>query len=337
MPQVRANGIDIEYESFGRDGDPAVLLVMGFATQLVAWPESLCNGLAGKGFRVIRFDNRDIGKSTHLAQLGAPDLPAMIAAREAGGWPAAPYSLDDMAADAACLLDALGIARAHVVGASMGGMIAQLVAINHLAKTKSLVSIMSTTGRPDLPPAKPEAFAAIMTPPASLGREDRIKRGVKVMRVIGSPGFPASEAELRETVARGVDRTPLRSCRESRARWRPCCGAAAQRPAEGAEKSGAGHPRRGRSAHSGAGGEDTARSIPGAELLIVPGAAHDIREFARAGLSEGDRRVHPDSRGAWSAPSHEPHLAGRLYAPRLLRIVSVPNLRECSAIPGEAP
>jgi pimeloyl-ACP methyl ester carboxylesterase len=278
MPQVRANGIDIEYESFGREGDPAVLLVMGFATQLVAWPESLCNGLAGKGFRVIRFDNRDIGKSTHLTEIAPPNLAAMMAEREAGRWPAAPYSLDDMAADAAGLIDALGIARAHVVGASMGGMIAQLAAIHHPAKVKSLVSIMSTTGRPDLPPAKPDAFAAIMTPPASLSREDRIARGVEVMRVIGSPGFPASEAELRETVARGVDRTPY----DPFGIARHMAAVVAARPRNDRLKAlkipalvihGADDPL-----IPASGGEDTARSIPGAELLIVPGAAHDLRE-----------------------------------------------------------
>src|SRR5271157_3623052 len=192
MPQIRANGIDIEYESIGREGDPVILMINGFSTQLVGWPDSLFRGLAAKGFRVIRFDNRDIGKSTHLAELGVPDLRAMIATRNAGDWPAAPYSLDDMAADAAGLIDALGIPRAHVAGASMGGMIAQLVALNHPEKAKSLISIFSTTGRPDLPPGKPEAFAAIMTPPASFGREDRIERGIAVARVIGSPGFPAS-------------------------------------------------------------------------------------------------------------------------------------------------
>ena len=126
MPQVRANGITIEYESIGREGGSAILLVMGFATALTGWPDSLCNGLAAKGFRVIRFDNRDIGKSTHLTQLGAPDLAVMMAKLQGGQTPVAPYSLDDMAADAAGLLTALGIDRAHIVGASMGGMIGQL-------------------------------------------------------------------------------------------------------------------------------------------------------------------------------------------------------------------
>jgi len=151
MPTIRANGIDIEYESFGRSGDPAILLIMGFAASLVFWPDSLCKGLAAKGFRAVRFDNRDIGRSTHLTALGTPNLAAMMAAVQKGARATPPYTLDDMAADAAALLDALGVQRAHIVGASMGGMIAQLVAINHPEKATSLVSIMSTTGRPPGP------------------------------------------------------------------------------------------------------------------------------------------------------------------------------------------
>ena len=175
MPQVNVNGLDIEYESFGRGGDPAILLIMGLASQLTLWPEALCSGLAARQFRVIRFDNRDIGKSTHLSDKGAPDLAALMARLLSGQPVEPPYTLNAMAADAMGLLDAIGVDRAHIVGASMGGMIAQLVAVHYPARTKSLVSIMSTTGRRDLPPAKPEAMAAIMTPPASLGREDRIE------------------------------------------------------------------------------------------------------------------------------------------------------------------
>jgi pimeloyl-ACP methyl ester carboxylesterase len=279
MPQVHANGVHIEYESIGREADPVILLIAGFATQLIGWPDSLCQGLAAKGFRVIRFDNRDIGKSTHLAQLGLPDLSAMIAKLEAGQMPApAAYSLDDMAADAAGLLTALGIDRAHVVGASMGGMIAQLMAINHPSRLKSLVSIMSTTQRRDLPSGKPEAFAAITTPPASPSREDRIARGIAVSRVIGSPGFPATDPELRDRVARGIDYAPYDPA--GLARQMAAVLAAAPRnerlkavkvPAlviHGADDP-LTHP---------SGGEDTARSIPGAELLIVPGMGHDFAE-----------------------------------------------------------
>jgi pimeloyl-ACP methyl ester carboxylesterase len=278
MPQVRANGITIEYESIGREGGSAILLVMGFATALTGWPDSLCNGLAANGFRVIRFDNRDIGKSTHLTQLGAPDLAAMMAKLQGGQTPVAPYSLDDMAADAAGLLTALGIERAHIVGASMGGMIGQLVAINHPSKMKSLISIMSTTQRPDLPEGKPEAFAAIMTPPKSPGREDRIARGLEVWRVIGSPGFPASDAERRASVERGVDYAPYEPAGLAR-QMAAVITAPPRNDRLGALKipalviHGADDPLIPLS-----GGEDTAKSIHGADLLVVPGMAHDITE-----------------------------------------------------------
>ena len=146
MPQIRANGIDIEYESFGRDGDPAILLIMGFAAQMTMWQTALCEQLAAKGFRVIRFDNRDIGLSTHLSHLPPPNPTELVGKMMSGQPVEVPYQLDDMATDAATLLKALGIKSAHIIGASMGGMIAQLVAINHPDVTKSLISVMSTTG-----------------------------------------------------------------------------------------------------------------------------------------------------------------------------------------------
>jgi pimeloyl-ACP methyl ester carboxylesterase len=191
MPQIRANGLDIEYESFGRAEDPAILLIMGFAAQMTMWPDALCEGLAARGFRVIRFDNRDVGKTTHLSHFGMPDISAAMG-KAMSGQPVNPaYTLEDMARDGIGLLDALDIADAHIVGASMGGMIAQLTAIHHPQKTRSLVSIMSTTARRDLPPAKPEAMAALMTPPASDSRLDRIAQGIKSWRIIGSPGYAA--------------------------------------------------------------------------------------------------------------------------------------------------
>ncbi|MGO9421683.1 alpha/beta fold hydrolase [Roseiarcus sp.] len=278
MPQVRANKIDIAYESLGRVTDPAILLIMGFSGALVGWPDALCEGLAAKGFRVIRFDNRDIGRSTHLDALGRPDLQAMFAEVTAGRPVAAPYALDDMAADAVGLIDALGIDRAHIVGASMGGMIAQLVAINHPAKAKSIVSIMSTTGRRDLPPGKPEAFAAIMTPPASPSREDRIARGLAVWRVIGSPGFAATDEELTAFVTRSADYAPY----DPAGIVRQMAAVLAAPPRDERLRSvrlpalvihGDADPLVPIS-----GGEDTARSIPGAELLIIPGAGHNINE-----------------------------------------------------------
>ena len=276
--EFRANGVEIEYQSMGGAGDPAILLVMGFASPLTSWPDSLCAGLAARGFRVIRFDNRDIGRSTHLTQFGAPNLPAMIAELQAGRTPVSPYSLNDMAADTAGLLSELGIERAHVAGVSMGGMIAQLVAVRHPVKARSLISIMSTTARRDLPPGRPEAYAAIMAPPKSAGRDDRIARGIEVMRVIGSPGFPASDAEIRAAVERGVDYAPYDPA--GLARQMAAIITAPPRndglefvkiPAlviHGADDS----------LIPVSGGKDTAQSIPGAVLHIVPGMAHDLRE-----------------------------------------------------------
>jgi pimeloyl-ACP methyl ester carboxylesterase len=276
MPQIRANGIDIEYESFGRASDPTILLIMGFSAQLTLWPVALCEGLAGRGFRVIRYDNRDVGKSTHLMDKGAPNI-GMLMAQAASGQPVeAPYTLNDMADDAAALLGGLGIDRAHIVGASMGGMIAQLVAANHAGKTKSLVSIMSTTGRRDLPPAKPEAMAALMTPPASDSREDRIVASMRTWRAIGSPGFASTDAELRADAEMNVDRVP----------YEPT-GIARQMAAIISSP-----PRNDRLKTVRApslvihgiddplvpihGGRDTHASIPGCEIVEVPGMGHDF-------------------------------------------------------------
>jgi len=278
MPRVRANGIDIEYESFGREGDPAVLLIMGFAAQLTMWQRDLCEGLALRGLRVIRFDNRDIGLSTHLSRLPAPVASELMAKRMSGQPVDVPYALDDMAADAAALLKALGIKSAHIVGASMGGMIAQLVALNHPDATKSLVSVMSTTGRPDLPPAKPEAMAALITPPASDSRADRIAAGLNVVKVLGSPGYPDSDAALLATVSAAVDRAPydpagvarqfaaiiaapLRHERLKSLRCPAMVLHGAEDPIIPVDA-----------------GRDTATSIPGAELVVVPGMAHDFTQ-----------------------------------------------------------
>ena len=276
MPHVRANGIDIEYESFGRDGDPLILLIMGFAAQLILWPEALCLGLAAKGFRVVRFDNRDVGKSTHFASLAAPDSRALIAEVMAGRRPDVPYSLDDMADDAVGLMDALGVDRAHIVGASMGGMIAQLVAINHPDKTKSLISIMSTTGRRDLPAGNRETLSVLFQPPKSSSRDDLIDASMLVQKALSSPGFPASEAEMRSTAERRTDRAPFDP--GGLARQSAALIAAPPRNALLRELRcpalvlhGADDP-----VIPAAAAKDTAESIPGAELVIVPGMGHDF-------------------------------------------------------------
>jgi pimeloyl-ACP methyl ester carboxylesterase len=249
---------------------------MGFAAQLILWPEALCLGLAAKGFRVVRFDNRDVGKSTHFASLAAPDSRALLAEIMAGRRPDVPYSLDDMADDAVGLMDALRVERAHIVGASMGGMIAQLVAINHPDRTKSLTSIMSTTGRRDLPAGNRETLSVLFQPPKSSSRDDLIDASMLVQKALSSPGFPASEAEMRLTAERRTDRAPFDP--GGLARQSAALIAAPPRNALLRELRcptlvlhGADDP-----VIPAAAAKDTAESIPGAELVIVPGMGHDF-------------------------------------------------------------
>jgi pimeloyl-ACP methyl ester carboxylesterase len=276
MPQVRANGIDIEYESFGRESDPLILLIMGFAAQLIFWPEALCEGLAAKGFRVVRFDNRDVGKSTHLAGQPAPDPRALFAEVMAWRHPHVPYTLNDMADDAVGLMDALGVKRAHIVGASMGGMIAQLVAVNHPDRTKSLISIMSTTGRRDLPSGKPETLSVLFRPPNSTSRDDLIDASILVQKALSGPGFPATEAEMRTRAERRTDRAPFDLAgiaRQSAALIvaSPRNMLLKQVRSPTLVMHGADDP-----VIPAAAAKDTAASIPGAELIVVPGMGHDF-------------------------------------------------------------
>ncbi len=279
MPTAKANGIEIEYAVTGDAGAPPVLLIMGFACQRTMWPDSLVDGLAAQGFRVITFDNRDVGLSTHLHETGAPDVGAAMGALMTGQrYQGAPYVLDDMAADAVGLLDALGVDAAHIAGASMGGMIAQIVAAKHGGRALSLTSIMSTTGRPGLPQAKPEAMGALVTPPPSDSREDRIAHGKNMWRIIGSPGYPATEAELDRLIALQVDRCaydPLGIARQLVAiiASEPRHELLANVACPALVLHGADDPL-----VPVEGGEDTAKSIPGARLVKVPGMAHDFTE-----------------------------------------------------------
>ncbi len=206
MAKTKANGIEIEYETFGRKGDPALLLIMGLGAQLTLWPESLCEGLASQGFFVVRYDNRDVGLSTDFDQWGLPDLMGSFAKLMKGQKVDAPYLLSDMAADAIGLLDALDIDRAHMVGASMGGMIAQVIAATYPQRTRSLVSIMSTSGRMGLPMGKPEAVAMLSALPEGPAREQLVAHGMKLRSVIGSPGYPTDPATMRTLVERNIDR-----------------------------------------------------------------------------------------------------------------------------------
>ena len=197
MPQITANGLSLEYDARGNPDNPAVLLIMGLGAQIMLWPEPFCDLLAGRGFYVVRFDNRDIGLSQKFDDAGVPDTMALLQQSMAGQPVESPYRLEDMAADGAGLLDALNISAAHVVGASMGGMIAQLLAIHHPEKVLSLTSIMSSSGRVGLPPSTPEAAQALLGRPASASKDDVVEHAVKLAAAIGSPGYPVPEENVR--------------------------------------------------------------------------------------------------------------------------------------------
>jgi pimeloyl-ACP methyl ester carboxylesterase len=258
----------------GPPGNRPLLLVMGLGTQMIHWDDELCAQLVTRGHRVVRFDNRDVGCSTKLDGDGPPNVLAAMAAASRGAGVEAPYRLSDMAADAAGLLDALGIESAHVAGASLGGMIAQTLALEHPARVRTLTSIMSTTGHPDLPTATPDAAAALFQP-VPPDREGNIERAVRVFRAIGSPGFPFDEARVRARAARAYDRC-----------FHPA-GVARQMiaiVASGSRRDALRGLRTPTLVVHGADdpliplacGLDTAESIPGAELLIVEGMGHDL-------------------------------------------------------------
>ncbi|MEQ8283688.1 MAG: alpha/beta hydrolase [Parvibaculum sp.] len=276
MPQIKANGISLEYESFGPEDRETVLLIMGFSGQLTMWPVELCDEIVKRGYRAIRFDNRDVGLSSKIEEAGVPDMEKVVGSLLGGAAYVPAYSLDDMAADAAGLLDALGIERAHIVGASMGGMIAQLVAANHPEKTLSLTSIMSNTGNPDLPQGKPEAMGALLAPaPAPDDIEAIVQRGIDTWKTIGSPGYKTDDATIREWVLRDVKRSyyPVGTARQLAA----IVGNGDRREKLKRVKAptvvlhGADDPLL-----PVEGGKDTAASIAGAELRIVPGMGHDF-------------------------------------------------------------
>jgi pimeloyl-ACP methyl ester carboxylesterase len=208
MPNIDANGISLHYESIGNDADPPLLLIMGLGVQMILWPDAFCAQLAAHGFRVIRFDNRDVGLSTHMHHLGVPNIPLEYVKFMMRIPVAAKYSLVDMADDTAGLLSALNIPKAHIVGMSMGGMIGQNFAVRHPEKIATLTSIMSTTGRRSLPQARLRAMRAILSRPAKLGdTEAAIKRMVRVLQTIGSQTYPADIDYLRELCTRHVMRS----------------------------------------------------------------------------------------------------------------------------------
>ena len=276
MPTATVNGIRLEYETFGDAGAPAIVLIMGLGMQLVAWPIPFCDALARHGFRVVRYDNRDIGLSSHFDHLGKPNLIWAILKERLGVPVASGYTLNDMADDAAGLLEVLGIERAHVAGVSMGGMIAQQLAARHAARLRSLTSIMSTTGARGLPPATREAQRVLLSRPRNPNdMRSLVEHYVGVYRVLGSPGFPADPDELRGRLEKSLRRS-----------YHPQ-GVARQMLAIIAAGDRSAQVRRIQAPtlviHGDRdplvpmeGGRDTAAKVPGAKLTIVPGMGHDM-------------------------------------------------------------
>jgi len=207
VPEISANGITLHYDEHGDPAAPPLLLIMGFAMQMTHWPQELIDALVARGFRVIRHDNRDIGLSHKFHGVRGPGLVRMLLANALGLTIRAPYALADMADDSASLLDALGIARAHVVGASMGGMIAQHFAARHPGKVLSLTSVMSSTGHRKLPKSTREAQKVLIRRPKGTDEEALIAHGMWAARTIGSPGYPAAEQRLRQRIQANLRRS----------------------------------------------------------------------------------------------------------------------------------
>ena len=213
MTQVRtgtasSGEVDIHYEDMGDPADPAVLLIMGLGAQMIFWRAEFCQRMIDQGLRVIRFDNRDVGLSGKLPEhhSGAPLLPRMARSFLGMASPAA-YTLEDMADDAAALLDHLGVDRAHVVGASMGGMIAQVFAARHRARTRGLAVIFSSNNQSALPPPGPQQLLAVLSKPSGTGRDAIIDNAVRVTKIIGSPGFPRPDDAIRAEAVEVYDRS----------------------------------------------------------------------------------------------------------------------------------
>jgi pimeloyl-ACP methyl ester carboxylesterase len=280
MAKIQANGIDIEYEEFGSKDDPMMLLVMGFSGQLTGWPESLIRGLTDAGRRVVIFDNRDIGLTTEL-EGQTPPTPRDIVKGIAAGEPMhekVPYLLNDMAADAAALIEALGAEQADVMGISMGGMIVQLLALNHPERVRTLIPVMTTSGDPSLPPATPEATAALTAVPEERTPDAIADLAVKGRAVYGShPDIRTPDDEIRANAIAAMERSdrPMGTARQYAAilaqpRWH-------ERLATLDVPTLVLHGEMDTLILPAA-GEDIARRIPGAKIEIIEKWGHDLSE-----------------------------------------------------------
>jgi pimeloyl-ACP methyl ester carboxylesterase len=273
--RVQANGIAIEVEDFGPPDRPAVVLVMGLGMQLVAWPERLVDVLVDAGFRVVRFDNRDIGLSQKFDHLGVPNV-VWEGFKHRFGLPVhTPYTVADMAADALGVMDTLHIERAHIVGASMGGMIAQRVAIAAPQRVLSLVSIMSSSGARYLPGPKPHVVQALLSRPEGHDEAAIVAHYIHLFRVIGSPGYPVDEDDLRQRLLLATRRSfhPQGTMRQLTA-----VAADTRRADELPRIKAPTLVLHGRDDPlvPVACGQDTARRIGGAKYHVIPGMGHDL-------------------------------------------------------------
>lgn len=274
-PQIaHANGLDLCYEIFGPPDAGPMILIMGLGAQMIQWDDDFCRQLAARGFRVIRFDNRDIGKSSKLS--GGKRLTAfeLLRQRFLHIPVAATYKLSDMAQDTIGLMDALGIASAHIVGASMGGMIAQEIAISYPERVRSLTSIMSTTGNPRLPPPTRAATALLMAPPPKT-REEFVARFARTWKVLRVGHFPEDEALDRERAERTYERglNPAGAARQLRAIL--ASGSRKTRLASVKAPTLVIHGTVDPLVHP-YGGKDTAASIAGAKLVMIDGMGHAL-------------------------------------------------------------
>ncbi len=277
---IGTTGIDIAYQRLGKVDAYVVLLIMGVAGQSIHWPDGFCHALVERGLQLIRFDNRDAGLSTHISDAPPPDLPAALA----GDLRSVSYTLSDMAADAVGLLDALGIGKAHVVGASMGGQIAQTMAIEHPDRVLSLTSMMSTTGNMAVGQPSKEALRELFAGPPAVTRDEVIQQSLRALRAVGSPGYPSDEKEIAARAGRAYDRTydPIGSARQAIATI--ASGDRTERLRRLKAPTLVIHGLADRLCDI-SGGRATAEAIPGAELVLVEKMGHDLPPGLRSQLA----------------------------------------------------
>ncbi len=277
---VGPGGIDIAFQRLGNREAPALLLILGVVAQLIHWPDEFCAGLIDAGLQVIRFDNRDSGLSSHMKDAVPPDLAAVLA----GDLRSASFNLTDMAADAVGLMDPLGIRKAHIVGASMGGQIAQIIATDFPDRVCSLVSMMSTTGNKSVGQVSPEALREIFGGSPGTSCEEVVRHRIKVVRAVGSPAYPADESEIAARAGLAYDRShdPIAMARQAVATV-----ASGDRTESLRRISAPTLVIHGLSDKMCAvsGGRGTAEAIPNAELVLIEGMGHDLARGLRSRIA----------------------------------------------------